>query len=94
MKMGGVGIPEFFVLFILFVVVVAVLVAWLMTINLLIKVGAAKGYSMDNKGLLWFIGIFATPIVVGLYVAALPDNRLRSAEEASSAAAAEDLPEL
>lgn len=83
------------VLFILFVIMVVVLAAWLMAINLLIKVGAAKGYSMDNKGLLWFIGIFATPIVVGLYVAALPDNRLRSASDVpSAAAAAEELPEL
>ena len=88
------------VLFILFVIMVVVLAAWLMAINLLIKVGAAKGYSMDNKGLLWFIGIFATPIVVGLYVAALPDNRLRSAAvpfnttSLMAAAAAEELPEL
>lgn len=67
--MAGLMMLLFFALF------VAVLVAWLMSINLLVKVGAAKGYSMDNKGLLWFIGIFATPIVVGLYVASLPDNR-------------------
>ncbi len=81
-------------LFILIGIILVVLIAWLMSIDLLIKVGAAKGYSMDNKGLLWFIGIFATPIVVGLYVAALPDNRLNAAGEVSPAAVAEELPEL
>lgn len=51
------------------------LVAWLVAIDLLIKAGKAKGYAMKNTGALWFVGIFATPIVVGLYIASLPDNR-------------------
>ena len=70
----GAGI-EGFILFIMFAITVAVLVAWLMATNLFIKIARAKGYYKDGAGLLWFIGIFATPIVVGIYVAALPDKR-------------------
>lgn len=80
------------ILAVLIILAIVALVAWLLAINLLIKVGAAKGYAMDNKGLLWFIGIFATPIVVGLYVAALPDNRAKPAEStADSEAPTEEL---
>ena len=69
---------EFLGGFFIFAVVVAgilVLVAWLAAISLFIKAGKAKGYSMENAWLLWFVGIFATPVAVGLYVAALPDRR-------------------
>lgn len=78
---------------VVFIIFAVVLGAWLASINLLIKVGAAKGYAMENKGLLWFIGIFATPIIVGLYVAALPDNRLSAVGEELSSAATEEIPE-
>lgn len=78
---------------VVFIIFAVVLGAWLASINLLIKVGAAKGYAMENKGLLWFIGIFATPIIVGLYVAALPDNRLSAVGEEFSSAATEEIPE-
>ena len=57
------------------VIVIVMLAAWVVAINLLIKAGKAKGYAMENAGILWFVGIFATPIVVGLYIASLPDNR-------------------
>ena len=61
----------------LFLIIVSALVltAWLLSIDMFINAGKAKGYSMANSGKLWFIGIIATPLVVGLYVAALPDNR-------------------
>ena len=61
-----------------------VLTAWLLSIDMFINVGKAKGYSMANSGKLWFIGIVATPLVVGLYVAALPDNRKIVFEQGSS----------
>lgn len=80
-----------------FFISIVMLVAWLMSINLLIKVGAAKGYRMDNSELLWFIGIFATPIVLGLYICALPDNRPSSnssSNTADSTPAAEELPSV
>ena len=33
-----------------------------------------KGHGQDGTGSLWFIGIFASPIVLGLYTASLPDR--------------------
>ena len=62
-------------LFMFVIIVVIALAARVVAINLLIKAGRAKGYAMENAGILWFVGIFATPIVVGLYIASLPDNR-------------------
>lgn len=88
MRIGFIGIPELIIVLVL----LPVLVAWLLAINLFIKVGAEKGYAMENKGLLWFIGIFATPIVVGLYIASLPDAR--AIAEPQTEPKAEDLPEL
>lgn len=73
MKIGFFGVSDFVALF-YFCVFVAVIAAWLIAIRLLIQSGEAKGYSMDNRKLLWFVGIFATPIVVGLYVISLPDK--------------------
>ena len=55
-----------------FLISACVIIAWCLSINLFINLGKSKGYSMANKGLLWFIGIFATPIVVGIYVLSLP----------------------
>ena len=55
-------------------IAIAVLAAWLLSIRLLIQAGESKGYSMSNRALIWFIGIFATPIVAGLYIVALPDK--------------------
>lgn len=57
------------------ILVIIVLVAWIASIGLLIDAARDKGYFKDGgAGVLWFIGIFATPIVVGLYVCALPDR--------------------
>lgn len=66
--------PGIFMMIIV-VCLVAALAAWLMAINLFAKIAKSKGYFEDGAGTLWFIGIFATPIVVGLYVAALPDKK-------------------
>lgn len=76
--------PEFTFLFI---ILIAMLVASLLAVNEFIKVGKAKGYYMDNAGLLWFIGIFMPlgPLAVGLYVVALPDRSQRPAAPAASA---------
>ena len=68
--------PDYTGLYIfMFIIGAIALVAWIVAIDLLIKAGKAKGYAMKNTGALWFVGIFATPIVVGLYIASLPDNR-------------------
>lgn len=50
-----------------------------MAINLFIKTAQDKGHFETGKvGILWFIGIFASPLVVGLYVATLPDKNQSS----------------
>lgn len=75
---GASGILIFFVIIILFLV----LAAWLASISLFIKAAKEKGYyEHGGTGLLWFIGIFATPIVVGLYTASLPDLRDQKAKQ-------------
>lgn len=70
---GGFGFPKF--LFFLFLV--AYLVAWVFTMQLVTMAAKEKGY--DNLGgKLWFIGfcglIFTPPIIV----AALPDKKAQS----------------
>lgn len=61
------------------IVLAVVLIAWLMAISLFVGIAKDKGYCKDGAGALWFIGIFATPIAVGLYVAALPDRNVPGA---------------
>ena len=64
------------VMLLFFVLLVAVLAAWLYAISLYVKAAKEKGYyKTEGAGPLWFVGIFATPLAVGLYVAALPDKR-------------------
>ncbi|MDY5661088.1 MAG: hypothetical protein SPG07_00505 [Coriobacteriales bacterium] len=75
---GAGGILIFFMIVIMFLV----LAAWLVSISLFIKAAKEKGYyEHGGTGLLWFIGIFATPIVVGLYTTSLPDLRDQKAKQ-------------
>ena len=70
------------VLFIMLVILILVLAAFLASISLFIKAAKEKGYyEHGGTGLLWFIGKFATPIVVGLYTASLPDLRDQKAKQ-------------
>lgn len=59
---------------IMLAIVVCTIVAWIMSINMFIDAARAKGYKMKKTGMIWFVGIFATPIVAGLYVNALPNK--------------------
>ncbi len=58
----------------LLVICIIYLVASIVAISLMIDAGRAKGYPMSNTGILWFVGICAPlgPIVVGIYINALP----------------------
>ena len=56
-----------------FVISVLVIVAYFMSISMFTKVAQAKGHYLSGTGKLWFIGIFATPLILGIYVASLPD---------------------
>lgn len=67
------------------VILVLVLAAYVASISLLIQAAQEKGYyEHGGTGLLWFIGLFATPIVVGLFVASLPDLKGRKAKQKES----------
>lgn len=65
-----------FLLFLMIVILIVVIVAWVNAINLYLAALAEKGYELDNsiRGKIWFIGLFATPLAAGLYVASLPDR--------------------
>ncbi len=73
MRILGMGIPELTILQV-FIVPIAMFVVGLITTSLLIKVAKDKGHYLDSAALLWVIGIFCTPIVLGIYVIALPDR--------------------
>lgn len=87
-----------FLLNILFLVIfILVLAGWISAIFMLIQVGESKGYDMSKSGMLWFMGIFASPIVLGLYICALPNKQIASENTAltpESAPANEDLPSI
>lgn len=46
----------------------------LLAISLLVNAAQQKGFHRNDAGTLWFVGIFASPIVLGLYTASLPDR--------------------
>lgn len=64
------------ILFLFLVLCVIVIAAWVSAIKLYLAALSEKGYALDNsiRGKIWFIGIFATPIAAGLYVASLPNQ--------------------
>lgn len=82
------------------ILTIVVLIAWIMAINLFISAAKEKGYYKDGgAGILWFIGIFATPIVVGIYTSSLPDKRGReimanTSGSSSVASIQDELPSL
>ena len=82
-----------FVLVITIIVLLLVLTAFLLSISLFINAAKEKGYyEHGGTGVLWFIGIFATPIVVGLYTASLPD--LKNQKEKQKEAVETELPAI
>lgn len=58
---------------VILVVAIVVLVAWILAISKLVSFANAKGHS--DAGILWFVGLFASPIVLGLIVCAMPDKQ-------------------
>lgn len=67
-----------FSMVVLCIVAIIVFIAWLVATNKLVKLAMEKDPTRDTTGVLWFIGICASPIVLGLYVCALPDTRALS----------------
>lgn len=76
------------------IVPLVMLAAGIVAISHFIELGQKKGCIEEKTGVYWFIGLFASPLVLGLYVAAAPDAVLSSkakqresiASHASSAA--------
>lgn len=62
------------VLAIIVIAAICVLIVALVSINLFVSAAREKGHCKEGSGTLWLIGIFASPIILGLYVCALPDR--------------------
>lgn len=80
---------------------IVVFVAFILSVDLLINLAKKKGYykNGESTGLLWFIGIFATPLVVGLYVVGLPEKRTENPQSTDTqrsfdSSISDDLPAL
>lgn len=71
-------------LFVLLAIGIACLIAWLMAISQLVEAARMKGHCQNGDGMLWFIGIFASPIVLGLYTASLPDRAAHTQDGAAA----------
>jgi hypothetical protein len=67
-----------------------VLIAWLVAVSMFVEIARNKGVSAT--GALWFIGIFASPLVLGLYVIALPDEK--RTQIVANSASDDELPSL
>ncbi len=64
------------VLFVVIALAIVLIIMDLIATNMFIDIAIDKGHFRDNVPTsLWLIGIFTTPITVGLYVLALPDKR-------------------
>ncbi len=71
------------VLIIDFVILIAVIAAFLFAIKSFADVAKDKGHR--KTGLIWFLGIFATPIVAGLYTLQLRDLKKEKREKENNA---------
>lgn len=60
------------------IVPLVMLAAGIVAISHFIELGQKKGCIEEKTGVYWFIGLFASPLVLGLYVAAAPDAVLPS----------------
>lgn len=81
--MDGIGLALGLVLiFLPLLIGAALIIAWIFAIDELIKAAQMKGHHKGSTASLWFIGIFATPIILGLCIAALPDRGRASRSKA------------
>ncbi|WP_343005688.1 MULTISPECIES: hypothetical protein [unclassified Collinsella] len=53
---------------------VAAFAAYLLAVRLLADIIQMKGFSVENRWMLYFIGVFTTPIVLGIIAIAVPDR--------------------
>ena len=93
--MCGVGVIGA-VLFILWLaLVVCLIVAYFMSIKYLVDAAWAKTEKL-GRGKLWFLGLFTTPIVLGLIACALKDEKgtKAAAQAVQAAQAAQPAPQI
>lgn len=70
---------------------ICALVAWIYSVYLFVNRAKEKDPKMETSGFLWFIGLFASPIVLGIYVIAMKDV---SAEKSEGKTARDELPSV
>ncbi len=70
---------------------VCVVVAYFMAISCMVKAARAKS-DRFSAGKLWFIGLFTTPIILGLICCALKDEKSPAAKPAILPASAQPVP--
>ena len=85
MKTASFGLVEV----VFFLVFVAMIAAGLVAISLFVDLAKEKGHYRDDANILWFVGIFASP-VVGIYVMALSNKSSKD----SSVDISKELPSL
>ena len=79
----------------LFFILILMLCAWILAIEKLINAARMKGHCKEGSGALWFIGLFASPLVLGLYTASLPDRgQAAIADKVSAQSPIDDLPAI
>lgn len=61
-----------------------ILLGWVAAISYLIDAAKEKGYHQNNSLGLWLIGLIASPIVLGLYTASLPDRGMQQSPQRSA----------
>ena len=72
-----------FTALVMLIILVVVLIAAFMAISMLIKASKRSGYPEEETWRLWFIGICATPIILGLCVIAFQFSQRAGAPGAS-----------
>lgn len=82
-----------------FILIVGIItfVAWIISIDMFIQAAKEKGYHTDGgTGKLFFVGLFASPLVLGLYTASLPDKSVGAAAKPTGQPAShvDELPDL
>lgn len=68
--------PEISPVFVVVLIILAivVIIGWIVAIGLFVERAKEKDPDLKDAGILWVVGIFASPIVLGLYVISLPDK--------------------
>lgn len=85
---------ELIIVFAVIVIAFMAFCVWLLAIHSFVEVVKMKGHHQEGATTLWLIGLFASPIVLGLYAAALPDRNATVATKAAAPNPADELPAI